>query len=154
MSGNHSSGHLEDWALGNSWLHRRDTRAKILAALALLIGLSFAREAGSATVALVAWLLVIVTGTAGLPVLSVIVRAAAVLPFALTFALMNWLIGDAARAQTLLAKSFLSAWTVVLLIGSTRLTALMAAIERLGVPPLVAQVILMLVRYLTVLGNR
>jgi len=64
---------------------------------------------------------------------------------------MSWLAGDAGRSQALLAKSFLSAWTVVLLIGTTPMTALMAGFTRLGVPSLVAEVILMLVRYLTVL---
>jgi len=154
LGGNHNSPHWEDWARGTSWLHRRDARAKILAALAILVALSFAPRAGSATVALAAWLLVIATGTAGLPMLAVVLRAAAVLPFALTFALMSALAGDAARAEMLLAKSFLSAWIVVLLMSTTPLAALMAAFERLGVPTLVAEVILMLVRYLTVLGER
>ena len=151
MGGNHSGGHLEDWALGNSWLHRREARAKILAALALLIGLSLTPRANSAAVALVLLILVIATGTARLPMLAVALRAAAVLPFAITFALMSWLAGDAARSQALLAKSFLSAWTVVLLIGTTPMTALMAGFARLGIPSLVVEVILMLVRYLTVL---
>ena len=70
MGGNHSGGHLEDWALGNSWLHRRESRAKILAALALLIGLSLAPGANSAAVALVLLILVIATGTAALPMLA------------------------------------------------------------------------------------
>ena len=146
--------HWEDWARGNSWLHRRDARAKILAALAMLVALSFTRHVGSATVPLTAWLLVIATGTAGLPMLALLVRAAAVLPFALTFALMSWLLGDPARAQMLLAKSFLSGWVAVLLMATTPLVLLMAGFDRLGVPTLVAEVILMLVRYLTVLGDR
>ena len=149
-----TGGHWEDWARGASWLHGREARAKILAALALLIGLSLAASVRSATLALVAWLLVIATGTAGLPMLAVVLRAAAVLPFALTFALMTWLGGDAGRAQLLVAKSFLSAWTVVLLMATTPLGAITSGLQRLGVPVLIAEVILMLVRYLSVLAER
>jgi cobalt/nickel transport system permease protein len=154
LSGNHSGGHLSEWALGDSWLHRREARAKILAALVLLVGLSLSRSAASASVAVSAWLLVIATGTAGLPVIAILVRAAAVLPFAVTFAAITWLAGDAERAQALLAKSLLSAWTVVLLIASTPITALLTGFERLGVPVLLTEVILLLVRYLTVLGEQ
>ncbi|MBI1896586.1 MAG: hypothetical protein HYS04_08635 [Acidobacteria bacterium] len=142
---------LDDWARGGSFLHRRDARAKLLAALLILVLLATCppRALAGFTVLLLAGV-----AAAGLPFTGVLVRASAVLPFALTFTVMNAVSGDPSRAFAMLAKSYLSAVAVVTLAGATAMPELMHAARRLGAPPALTAVAHFLYRYLFVIAEQ
>lgn len=145
---------LEDWSRGGSWLHRRDPRFKLLSALVLLaaIAIAPAREFSGLLLASAAGasILFIASAGAGLPPLSILARGWVVLPFTGLFALLAWFEGDPHRAASLLVKSWLSAVTVVLLMAATPLERLLAGMQSLGVPPLLASVVQFVWRYLHV----
>ena len=123
---------LDRWSQGASPLHRRDARAKIVALLVFLILL--ATTPGNAVVILItdAALLASAILIAGLPLMGVLLRAMVVLPFSLTFGLINWLAGEPARALALVEKSYLSTIAVLLLAGTTPLPLLLGGLETLG----------------------
>ncbi|MEA2680205.1 MAG: cobalt/nickel transport system permease protein, partial [Candidatus Binataceae bacterium] len=145
---------LERWTHGASPLHQRDARAKILALLAFLIALSTTpsianlRVAGYAVVILLALLI------ARLPIFSLLARAAVVLPFSLTFAIVCWAGGDNARAVSLVEKTYLSAMAVLVVAGTTPLPALLKGFQSLGTPRVLISVIQFLYRYLFVISEQ
>jgi cobalt/nickel transport system permease protein len=141
---------IESWAQRTSWLHLRDARAKVGALLLFLIAVA---TSGSAQDVLAGYfvLLLAAIAVAGLPVLSVLLRAAVVLPFSVTFALISWISGDTLHAVLLIEKSYLSGLAVVLLTSTTPLPAQMKALEKLGTPQPIVLTIQFLYRYLFVL---
>jgi cobalt/nickel transport system permease protein len=78
-------------------------------------------------------------------------RAAAVLPFALCFAVATVLAGDSARAAGLVIRAYLSALAALLLIATAPMPDLIAGLEWLRVPRFLLQVMQFLYRYLIVL---
>jgi cobalt/nickel transport system permease protein len=86
-----------------------------------------------------------------LPAGAVLLRACSVLPFTLTFALLSAFHGDPERAYGLLAKSYLSALAVLLLVGTTTMPALLHAAHALKCPRILVLVVQFLYRYLFVL---
>ncbi len=144
---------LDRWSRGHSPLHNRDARVKLIALLAFLITVATTRQgtlwvaAGYAAVLLAGILL------ARLPLLAVLYRAAFVLPFSATFAIVSWLSGDLQRAAALLLKSYLSAFAVLLLLATTSLPELMRALETLHVPRVLALVVQFLYRYLFLISG-
>ena len=145
---------LEDWSRSSSWLHRRDPRAKLLSALLVLTAFALmpARDATSLCLGSAAGVAVLAVAaiSARLPVLSILARGWVVLPFTGLFALLAWVEGNPQRALSLLAKSWLSAVAVVLLMATTPLERLFAGLERMGVPPLLVAVVQFVWRYLHV----
>jgi len=145
---------LEDWSRGGSWLHRRDPRFKLLSALVLLAAIAVAPTRSFTGLLLASAvglaILFMAAVEAGLPPLSILARGWVVLPFTGVFALLAWLEGNPHRAATLLAKSWLSAVTVVVLMATTPLDRLLAGMQSLGVPPLLASVVQFVWRYLHV----
>ncbi|MEZ5400799.1 MAG: energy-coupling factor transporter transmembrane component T [Bryobacteraceae bacterium] len=140
---------LDSWSRGDSWLHRRDARAKLLATLFMLIavGTSAVPLAHLAPVACAA-------AVSRLPPVSLAARAALVLPFTLSFAAVSILGGDWNRAYLVIIRSMLSAATVAILTGVTPLPSLVRGAERLGAPRLLMEVIQFLYRYLYVLYDQ
>jgi cobalt/nickel transport system permease protein len=145
---------LERWSRGSSILHARDARVKILVTLAYLVALGTTPRITPALAACYAALLVGGIAVARLPLAGVLGRAAAVLPFSATFALISVISGDAARAEGLVVKSWLSASAVLLLAGTTPLPLLLRGLESLGVPRFLALVIQFLYRYLFVISEQ
>ena len=145
---------LEHWAQGNSPLHLRDSRAKILALLAYLIVL--ATTPPGAVYRIVTYAIVALAGVvmSRLPILSLLGRAAVVLPFSLTFAVISWFGGDHLRAIALVEKTYLSAVAVLIVSGTTPLPALLRGFESLGVPRVLVSVIQFLYRYLFVISEQ
>jgi len=141
---------LEQFARRASYLHDVDPRAKVAA-----LGLFLVSTGTLPAVNLWAYLgfsLILLVGVAlgNLPLPFLLARASAVLPFSLTFALISWIAGDTQRAIALAAKSFLSTFAVLLLIGSTPLPDLLRALASLGAPAVLLMVIQFLYRYLFV----
>ena len=142
---------LERWSRKASPVHRLDPRAKIAALLVFLIVLATAHR----SLALFsAGLFLLVTGgilCARLPLFAVVARAALVLPFSLIFAIICWATGDPARGLALLAKSYLSALAVLLVVATTPLPSLLWGLEQAGVPRFLLLVGQFLYRYLFVI---
>jgi cobalt/nickel transport system permease protein len=142
---------VERWSRGRSPLHARDARVKILALLSFLIILT-TTPAGRWG-AMLGYLILLcgLVVLAGLPLKSVLVRAALVLPISATFAAVSLFSGSAARAIAIPEKSFLSAVGVLLLVGTTPLPQLLQGLGGLGAPRMVVLVIQFLYRYLFVI---
>ena len=99
---------------------------------------------------------ILLAGTilARLPLRFLLIRAAAVLPFSLTFAVISWISGDTQRAIALAAKSYLSAFSVLLLIGTTPLPDLLRGMESMYVPRVLLMIVQFLYRYLFVVAEQ
>jgi len=145
---------VEQWSRRGTWLHRRDARVKLLALVAILIAIGTTRGDAHPALAAYGLLLLVATLAAKLPAISVLLRAATVLPFTGTFALVSWLGGDTARALSLLEKSYLSAFAALILISITPLPRLFAGLESLGVPRLINLTVQFLYRYLFVISEQ
>lgn len=142
---------VERWSRGNSFIHSRHAAAKVIATLAWLVSISTLSGHAAAICALYLALLAGVTLAARLPLPAVLLRAAVVLPFALTFALISVIAGEPVRAVMLLVRGYLSALTALLLISTTPMPDLIAGLELLRMPAFLLQVMQFLYRYLIVL---
>ena len=140
---------LEEWARQDSSLHRLDARGKVIAVVLFLVAVSTTPP--SSPVAFLPYLLVLAAGllVSGLPVWQLLFRAAVILPFPLFFGLVSWLEnGNTGFASALVARSYISALAVVLLMGVTPLAELLRGLRDLGVPAVLVMVLQSLVRYL------
>jgi cobalt/nickel transport system permease protein len=149
---------LERWSRGDSAIHRRHAAARIAATLVVLISISTLTMHGSvakavASCALSLALLVSLAAAARIPLFAMMLRAAVVLPFALTFALVSAIAGEPARAAMLVVRAYLSAIAALLLIATTPMPELIAGLEWLRMPPFLVQVMQFLYRYLMVLAG-
>jgi cobalt/nickel transport system permease protein len=144
---------LDRWSRGESYFHRRDARAKLVSILVVLVAIATAGPPfWPFAVAVLAMLLGLALA-AGLPLGSVLARAAIVLPFTAVFALISWAAGDAWRAALLVGKSYLSAVAVLFLAGTTPMPALLRGLEQLYAPRFLLLVTQFLYRYLFVLSE-
>ncbi|MBZ5672779.1 MAG: energy-coupling factor transporter transmembrane protein EcfT [Acidobacteriia bacterium] len=145
---------IDRWSRGSSSLHQRDPRAKLAALLVFLIVLSTTRPAAQWAFAAYAIMLIIAVHSARLPILGLAGRAALVLPFSATFALLTWWSGDTLRALALAEKSFLSGMAALLLVATTPLTGWTAALESWRAPRMLILVIQFVYRYLFVIAEQ
>jgi cobalt/nickel transport system permease protein len=150
---------VEGWSQGASPLHRRDARCKLAALTAFLIAVSTTPiYAGGMRVSFTylgyAALLLSAAAASHVPVAGLLRRAALVLPFSATFALLTWWSGDPGRALAIAEKSFLSGFGALLLISTTPLAQLLAALERLRVPRMLILVTQFIYRYLFVISEQ
>jgi cobalt/nickel transport system permease protein len=144
---------LEQWSRGNSVLHRREARTKLVAVVLLLVWIGTARTVTAEFVGFYGGLLALAIVVSQLPVTKLLARAALVLPFAGTFALMSLLAGDAERAASLTIKSVYSGLAVLLLAATTPMPDLLRSGEKLGAPRMLVVVVQFLYRYLFVLSE-
>ena len=150
---------VEGWSRVASPLHRRDARCKLAALTAFLVAVSttpISGEAARVSLAYAAFAALLVSAGAAshVPIAGLMRRAALVLPFSATFALITWWSGDPARAVAIAEKSFLSGFGALLLIATTPLTQLLAALEWLRVPRLLILVTQFIYRYLFVISEQ
>jgi cobalt/nickel transport system permease protein len=145
---------IDRWSRGSSFLHQRDPRAKLAALLLFLIVLSTTPTSVQGAFGGYAVVLVIAVYMARLPILGLTGRAALVLPFSATFALLTWWSGDSLRALALVEKSFLSGLAALLLVATTPLTGWTAALESWRVPRMLILVIQFVYRYLFVIAEQ
>jgi energy-coupling factor transporter transmembrane protein EcfT len=145
---------IDRWSRGAGPLHQRDSRAKLAALLVFLIALSTTPPSSQVAFAGYAVLLIFAAYRAGLPILGLAGRAALILPFSATFALLTWWSGDSLRALALAEKSFLSGMAALLLVGTTPLTGWTAALESWRVPRMLILVIQFVYRYLFVIAEQ
>lgn len=144
---------LERWSRGDSCLHRRDPRAKAVALLAFLIVVATAHTHLPWLAAALFLLLCAATLAARIPLGAAVLRAGVVLSFTAVFAAISWVSGDASRAVALVLKSYLSAFAVLLVVSTTRVSLLLHGLERLGAPRFLLMVAQFLYRYLFVISE-
>ncbi len=142
---------IESWSTGDSVLHRRHAAVKIVAALALLISIGTLTRHSAAACVVYLGLLLASALFARLPVVALLLAAAAVLPFALFFAAMSLLAGDPAKAALFVARAWLSALVATTLVATTPMPRIIAGLELLRAPHFLLQVMQFLYRYLAVL---
>jgi len=145
---------LEQWSRRAGPVHALDPRVKLGVTLLLLIAVATKPAPTAAQFAAYAGLLAGLVLAARLPLGGVAWRAGIVLPLAAAFAGMSWLAGDATRAVTILLKSYLSVFAALLLVGTTPIARLFAALERLGAPGSLVLVLQFLYRYLFVISEQ
>lgn len=145
---------VERWSRAHSVLHARDPRIKILLLLAFLIAVATTPRISLASVLCYGCVLLVGISLGRLPAGAVLARAAVVLPFSATFALLSVLAGDRERALALLVKSYVSALAVLLLAGVTPLPKLLRGLESLGAPRVLTLVVQFLYRYLFVISEQ
>lgn len=150
--------HHAPLALSHDSLARRlDPRAKLIAALWVLLALALTPATGTGWVLVfsVAWLALAELCLLG--AWTALARAAVVLPFVLLPLLLAPLAGEqdgravVLRAAALGLKSWLSALVVVLLASTTPFPGLCAALEKLGAPSILGSTLLLTERYVSVL---
>jgi cobalt/nickel transport system permease protein len=139
---------VEAWSRGVSPVHRRAALAKLIPAVLFLVTLATAHQRLPLLSAAFAILLVAAIGLAKLPLGGILARAAVVLPFAGSVAVISWLANDSARALEIAQKSYLSALAVLILAATTPLQELLCGLEALRVPVFLVTVIQFLYRYL------
>ncbi|MGH9594059.1 MAG: energy-coupling factor transporter transmembrane component T family protein [Bryobacteraceae bacterium] len=145
---------VDRWSRGVSPLHGRDARAKLAALLVFLISLATTPPTDQLAFAGYAALLILAAAVARLPIPALSARAALVLPFSATFALLTWWSGDPMRAVGLAEKSFLSGLAALLLVATTPLTRWTAALSAFRLPRTLILVIQFLYRYLFVVADQ
>lgn len=145
---------VERWSRGAGPLHTLDARAKLGSLFAFLIAVSTTPARAQLAFAAYAALILAAMTASRLPLTGLLVRAALVLPFSATFALITWWSGEPVRALALAEKSFLSALGALLLIATTPLTAVLAAFETVGAPRVLILVVQFLYRYLFVISEQ
>ena len=145
---------IDRWSRGSSPLHDRDPRAKMAALLLFLVVLSTTPTSAQGAFAGYAVVLALAVYLARLPILGLTGRAALILPFSATFALLTWWSGDSLRALALVEKSFLSGLAALLLVATTPLTGWTAALESWRVPRMLILVIQFVYRYLFVIAEQ
>jgi cobalt/nickel transport system permease protein len=142
---------IERWSRQQSAIHRRHAVARILAALVMLVCIATVQGFPTTLFLVDAVLLAGLTWWARLPLRQVLAAASVVLPFALILAAVTLLAGQPERAAALLARSYLSSLTALLLVATTPLPDLLAGLETLRAPRFLLQVMQFLYRYLIVL---
>jgi len=135
-------------------LHARHAQAKIAVLLAFLVAVSTTAPATQWAFAAYAALSLAAALISRLPLTGLLARAALVLPFSATFALLTWWSGDALRALALAEKSYLSGFAVLLLVATTPLTESAAALDAWHCPRPLLLVIQFLYRYLFVIAEQ
>jgi cobalt/nickel transport system permease protein len=145
---------IDRYSRADSFLHRRDARIKLIAVLIVLLMIALSRHFTWQTGAGVAALLLSGVILSRLPLWALVLRAGVVLPFSTTLALISLFSGDAPRAAGLVARSYLSALTVVLLVTTTPMPKLFHAASTLGVPRVLVLVAQFLYRYLFVITEQ
>lgn len=152
-------------------LHALDARAKIIAALVIVLGVVLTAPLKLAEAAGLGALLLAGGVIAQLPLGRLIVRSAAVLPFAATIALLapiqhaggSWNAAGLASAYSgdgwmiawgIVSKAWFSAFCMVLLAASTRRADLLAALRRLKVPDVFVLLLSFIARYVSVLADQ
>jgi cobalt/nickel transport system permease protein len=142
---------LERWSRLDSPLHRLDARAKIVITLAVLLSVSFTRPHEIALFAIYFLLLCTASLLARLPWWKVLARGLIVLPFVAGVVILNLAGGDPIRAWAVLARGYLSAVAVLLLLATTTFPKLLRGFESLGVPRFFGMILHFVYRYLFVL---
>lgn len=160
-------GGLDALAMGRSGIHRLDPRAKLLVALAFIVTVvSFGKYELSGLAPLFIYP-VAMAALGGLPARPIVIRLLLAAPFVVLVGAFNPLLDRAAVARlgavevsggwvsflSILARSLLTLSAGLILIATTGMPAVCAALGRLGAPRVFVIQLLLLYRYLFVLAD-
>ena len=140
------------WSNQSSLVHRLDARVKLLLLLAFVISLALLRSPTLFQLSSCLACLVAIAWAARLPVLRILRASFLVVPFVGLFSVIVYLSGDGQRAWFILAKSYLSALSVLVCVSSAPLPQLLAAARFLRVPGTLIEITQLIYRYLFVLS--
>jgi cobalt/nickel transport system permease protein len=157
--------YLDRLALGDTWLHRRDPRAKVLVTIVFTLSVvSFGKYQVSALVPFVLFP-ALMMALGDIPLRVVARKALFVLPFAVAIGIFNPFFDRAILVRlgplavsagwvscaSIVVRSLLTVSAAVLLVAVTGFPAVCWALERLGMPRTFAVQLLFLYRYIFVL---
>lgn len=125
-------------------------RWNVAVLLAFLIAMSFAYSWSIVVLAAIALLGAV---AARLPLATLLLRGIVVLPFAAVLAIAALLSGDVARAATMLAKSYISIFAVLLFNALTPFPAWTGALRYWHVPESLILTLQFVYRYIFVVGE-
>lgn len=145
---------VDEWSRGSSFLHRRDARAKLAVLLLILLAIAVPRAFAGPALLGTAAVLALLLAVSRLPVPPFIARTAVVLPFAGVFASILAITGHPDRALLLIARSWLSAAAILLVVATTPMPRVLHAMRTFGVPTLLVDVIQLVYRYLFLLAEQ
>jgi cobalt/nickel transport system permease protein len=138
-------------SLRSSPVHRTDPRTKLVLLLSAVVALSLVRSPSPIQFGIF-WLLLLGIALLGrLPVFRILRLSLLVMTLAGFFAVVLYAMGDRQRALTILGKSYLSAFSVLVVASTTTVPALSAAARYFRVPVLLTEVVELIHRYLFVL---
>lgn len=146
---------LESWARLDGLLHRLDPRAKVICLVLFLVAVSTTPSASLPTFAV--FLGIAFTGlvVSRLPLGRLLLQSTVALPLSLSFAAISyWTTKDAAASLGLIARSQLCVWATLLLVATTPLPLLLAALEAMWVPAGLLEIAQFLYRYLFVIVDQ
>jgi cobalt/nickel transport system permease protein len=145
---------LDQWNRGNSFLHRRDARAKIAGLFVLLLCIGLTPAAFAAWLWLYALLPLAGLRAARIPLSRALAFAAAVIPFALPVAVVQWPAAGWTMALALVVKSYVSALSALALVATTPLPKLAQGLVSLGAPRFLVLVTQFVYRYLFLVSEQ
>ena len=142
------------WGNQNSFVHQLDPRVKLVLLVAFLASVALLRAPSAVQLTACLICLIAVTTAARIPTLPVLRAALLIVPFIGLFSLLVYISGDSRRAWNILAKSYLSALSVLITVASTPFSRLVTAARFFRVPALLLDVIQLTYRYLFVLAGQ
>ena len=146
---------IEQWARGPGPLHGIDARVKLLVTVAFLIAVSTTPSHGWVAYIGFGTIVMIALARSELPIRRLLLRAALTLPFALCFASISYLSnGDVSIALALIARSQLCVLATLLMVATTPLPLILAALESYGIPSRMLEIAQFLYRYLFVIADQ
>ncbi len=146
---------IEQWARGPGPLHGMDARVKLLVTVAFLIAVSTTPSHGWVAYIGFGTIVMIALVRSELPMRRLLLRAALTLPFALCFAMISYLSNDdAGSALALIARSQLCVLATLLMVATTPLPLILAALESFWIPARMLEIAQFLYRYLFVIADQ
>jgi cobalt/nickel transport system permease protein len=136
-----------------SVIHRLDARLKVFLLMAFVVSVALLRQLSLVQLAVSFAFLICIAWGAGLPMTRVLRVSLLAVPFVGVFSLLVYLSGDGQRAWGILAKSYLSALSVLVAVSTTPLPQLLSAARYFHVPALLVEVTGLIYRYLFVLSG-
>lgn len=142
------------WSSGDSFVHALDPRVKLVSLACFVVALALVPHPSPIQLGACLLLLLIVVFLARLPAFRIFQISLFSVPFVGFFAVVLYLSGDAQRAWAVLAKSYLSAFSVLVVTASTPLARLVAAGHYFRMPELLLQVTQLIYRYFFVVSRQ
>jgi len=121
--------------------------------MAFVVSVALLRQLSLVQLAVSFAFLISIAWGAGLPMTWVLRVSLLAMPFVGVFSLLVYLSGDEQRAWGILAKSYLSALSVLVAVSTTPLPQLLSAARYFHVPALLVEVTGLIYRYLFVLSG-
>lgn len=142
------------WSNQESIVHSLDARVKLALLGCFVISLALIPFPSPAQLAACFVCLLALIGVARLPIKQVVWMSLFSVPIVGLFAVIVYVSGDGRRAWAILTKSYLSAFSVLVVTSSTPLPKLIAAGHYFRMPELLLEVTQVIYRYFFVIGGQ